>query len=253
MTLRDFDEWARALLDPDSLASVDDSLNGIQVSRPEGELERVAFAVDASLETMRRAVEAGARLLFVHHGIFWGKPLRVEGFHRERLKLLLDSDLALYASHLPLDRHPVVGNNAVLAGLLGLEDLEPFGSYHGVKIGWKGAFPRPLKLEEAVARILPDGTPPNCVLPCGPETIRTAAVVSGGAAFEVSQAIDEGVDLYVTGEASHSIYGAAVEGRINFVAAGHYRTEVHGVRAVAERLERETGLSTVFVDLPTGL
>ncbi|MEI6876323.1 MAG: Nif3-like dinuclear metal center hexameric protein, partial [Spirochaetota bacterium] len=113
MKLSDFDAWARTLLDIDSLAGVDDSLNGVQVGRSDGDIERVAFAVDASFETIRRAAELGAQLLFVHHGLFWGKPLRVEGFLRDRIKLLLDSDIALYACHLPLDRHPEVGNNAV--------------------------------------------------------------------------------------------------------------------------------------------
>jgi dinuclear metal center YbgI/SA1388 family protein len=253
MKLRDVDAWCRALLDPDALVGIDDSLNGVQVSRSDGDIGRVAFAVDASLETIRRAATAGCQVLFVHHGIFWGKAVRIEGFLRDRIKLLLDADLALYACHLPLDRHPTIGNNAILAELLGLEGREPFGASHGVKLGWKGSFPEPISLDEILSRILPDGSPPNCILPGGPSAVKTAAVVSGGAPFVLSQAIDEGLDLYVTGEASHSIYNSAIEAKINFIAAGHYRTETHGVRAVAELLGRETGLETTFIDMPTGL
>ncbi|HUX38298.1 MAG TPA: Nif3-like dinuclear metal center hexameric protein [Rectinemataceae bacterium] len=253
MKLSLLDAWFRDLLDPDALAGVDDSLNGLQVSRSGAELDRVAFAVDASLESIRRAAEAGAQLLFVHHGLFWGKPLRIEGFLRERIKLLLDADLALWACHLPLDRHPVVGNNAVLADMLGLVDREPFGLYHGVKLGFKGRFPEPIDLAEARRRVLPDGSPALALIPAGPASIGSAAVISGGAAFEVNEAIKEGLDLYVTGEASHSIYAAVVESSTSFLAAGHYGTEVHGVKAVAARLGRETGLETLFLDLPTGL
>ena len=253
MRTTELDAWFRSLLDPDALSGVDDSLNGMQVGRSGEEVESVAFAVDASLETIRRAAEGGAQLLFVHHGLFWGKAVRIEGFMRERVKLLLDADLALWACHLPLDKHPEVGNNAVLADMLGLVDREPFGAYHGVMLGFRGRFPEAVDLATALARIDPDGNQARSVIPAGPDTIRTAAVVSGGAPFEVHQAIDAGIDLYVTGEPSHSIYATVVENSTTFVAAGHYRTETHGVKAVAARLARETGLRTMFVDVPTGL
>ncbi len=253
MTTHDFDRWCRSILEIDALSSIDDSLNGIQVDRGPGALRRVAFAVDACAETIRRAREAGAELLFVHHGLFWGKPARIAGALRERLKMLLDADMALYACHLPLDKHPELGNNAVLARLLGLEGLEPFGGYHGVKLGYKGRFREPVTLEEALLRILPDGSAPRTLIPRGPERLTTAAVMSGGAPFEVFEAIDAGVDLYVTGEGSHSIYHAVLESRTTFLAAGHYATETHGVRALAERLALETGLETRFIDAPTGL
>jgi dinuclear metal center YbgI/SA1388 family protein len=249
----ELDAWFRSLLDPDALSGVDDSLNGMQVARAGAEVTKAAFAVDASLEAIRRAAQGGAQLLFVHHGLFWGKAVRIEGFMRERVKFLLDSDLALWACHLPLDRHPEVGNNAVLADMLGLVDREPFGAYHGAKLGFSGRFPQAVDLATAIARINPDGSPAACVIPSGPTAMRTAAVISGGGAFEVNQAIAAGIDLYVTGEASHAVYGAVIESRTTFVAAGHYRTEVHGVKAVAARLARETGLETFFVDLPTGL
>jgi len=228
------------------------ALNGVQVAH-RGPVRRIAAAVDGSLRTIEAAAAEGANLLLVHHGLFWGKPERIEGSLRARLKLLFDADLALYACHLPLDKHPEVGNNAILARLLGLQQLEPFGLYHGVKLGFRGVFPEPLRLDEALRRVLPDGSRPRTLVPSGPDLVRTAAVVSGGAPFELEALVREGVDLFVTGEPSHSIYHSALESRTSFLAAGHYATEVHGVRAVAERLALETGLETRFIDSPTGL
>lgn len=253
MTFHDFDTWCRSFLAIDAFAGLDDSLNGIQVDSDPPELRRLAFAVDASLESIRRAAESGAQALFVHHGLFWGKPARLAGNLRARVKLLLDSGLGLYACHLPLDQNPELGNNARIARLLGLEDIEPFGLYHGQKIGCKGRFAAPIRMDAALARLGPAAAKPLAVIPAGPELVSSAAVVSGGGAMEAFQAIGEGLDLYITGEASHSVYNDVVEARLNFAALGHYATETFGVRAVAEKAARELGLETPFIDLPTGL
>lgn len=253
MNLSELDAWCRSFLEIEAFKKIDDSLNGVQVGRGDGPVTRVAFAVDACAETLRRAAEEKAQVLFVHHGLFWGFPVRIEGVLLARIRALLDRDMALYACHLPLDAHPEYGNNAVLARMLGLSGVKPFGIHRGVSLGFQGALDPPISLEDAVRRILPDGSRPRSILPFGPGGIRSAAVVSGGAPFEVLQAVEQGLDLYVTGEPSHSVYHAAQEAGINFVAAGHYATEVWGVRAVAEKLARETGLETVFVEVPTGL
>jgi dinuclear metal center YbgI/SA1388 family protein len=253
MNLKDFDLWCRSFLAIEELGRIDDSLNGVQVGRSSTPLELVAFAVDACAESIRRARAAGAQLLFVHHGLFWGRPARVEGLLLERMRLLLGADMGLYACHLPLDKHPEVGNNAVLAARIGLGEIRPFGSYHGVDIGLRGVLDPKLGLDEIIARVLPDGSRPRTLIPGAAREIGSVAVVSGGAAMEAFQALDAGIDLYVTGEPSHSIYHAVVEGGMGFLAAGHYATEVWGVQAVAERLSRETGLKTLFIDLPTGL
>jgi dinuclear metal center YbgI/SA1388 family protein len=253
MELLDFDRWCRSFLEIDALSRVDDSLNGVQVGRSGGPIELVAFAVDACAESIRRAQAAGAQLLFVHHGLFWGKASRVEGPLLGRMRLLLGADMALYACHLPLDRHPEVGNNAVLARRMGLVDLVGFGEYHGIEIGLRGRLDPPLGLEEIAHRVLPDGSRPLTLIPGAKAEPETVAVVSGGAAMEALQAIGSGIDLFVTGESSHSVYHSVVEAGLGFLAAGHYATEVWGVKAVAERLARETGLKTLFIDLPTGL
>jgi dinuclear metal center YbgI/SA1388 family protein len=256
MTTARWDKFFRSILNLEAFAAADPSLNGLQVDNDGAEVRKIAFAVDASLETFKRAAAAGAGMLFVHHGLFWGQPLRVTGGHRERIKALLDHNLALYAVHLPLDQDPRLGNNAGLAELLGLENLEPFGLWNGVKIGWKGTFPAPLTIDEAVKRIS-GGEPPGSrslgVFPFGAAENRTCAVISGGAAQEVLEAIDEGVDLYVTGESSHAVYHQMLEGRINVIAGGHYATEVWGVRRVMARCAGETDAELEFIDIPTGL
>ncbi|MDR0377638.1 MAG: Nif3-like dinuclear metal center hexameric protein [Spirochaetaceae bacterium] len=253
MITRTIDAFFRGLLDIEGFASIDSSLNGLQVDNDGAEFEKIAFAVDASLETFKRAAAAGAGLVFVHHGLFWGAPLRVSGGHRERLKVLLDRNLALYAVHLPLDQHPKLGNNAALAELLGIENPEPFGLYHSRKIGYKGTLSAPLTVEDAVKRIAFAGRPPAGVFPFGKTECRTVAVVSGGAAREAFQAIEEGVDLFVTGEASHTVYHPLLESGVNMIAGGHYSTEVWGVRRVMERCAAELNADVEFIDAPTGL
>jgi len=253
MTTSVLDRYFRSLLDIEGFASMDDSLNGLQVDNDGRKISKVAFAVDACLETMERAAGSGAGLLFVHHGLFWGKPLAVKGAFRKRMALLMETGLAVYAVHLPLDQHPELGNNAALADLLGMVEIQPFGDYHGRKIGYKGVLKDKLTIESAVQRISFMGRPAPFCLPFGPRESATCAVVSGGAAFEALQAIDEGMDLYVTGEASHSVYHHALEGKLNLIAGGHYSTEVWGVRRVMAKLVEDTGLEAEFLDSPTGL
>ena len=252
-TTRTLDNFFRGLLDIDGFISTDSSLNGLQVDNDGSELKKIAFAVDAALEVFKRAVNAGASLLFVHHGLFWGAVPRVEGTYRERIKFLLDNNLALYAVHLPLDQHPRLGNNAVLAELLGIEEPEPFGMYHGRKIGYKGKLIKALTVEEAVKKISFMNRPPLGVFPFGKKENQSCAVISGGAASEAFQALDEGVDLYVTGESSHVVYHPAQEGRLNIIAGGHYSTEVWGVRRLMDECTKQLGIDSEFVDVPTGL
>jgi dinuclear metal center YbgI/SA1388 family protein len=252
-SVKKLDSFFRNILDIEGFASCDPSLNGVQVDNDGEAVGKIAFAVDASLETFKRAKEAGAGLLFVHHGLFWGNPLRVCGVHRERLRFLLENNLALYAAHLPLDQHPELGNNAGLAKLLGLTNIEAFGTYHEKKIGYKGLFPQPATIDEAVKRIAFMDRPPLSVFPFGKKTNTSCAIISGGAAMEVREAIEEGIDLYITGEAAHSVYADCLEAGINVIAGGHYSTEVWGVRNVMERCANELHIDTVFIDLPTGL
>ncbi|MDR2792473.1 MAG: Nif3-like dinuclear metal center hexameric protein [Treponema sp.] len=251
MTSKKLDIFFKDILAIDTIE--DASLNGLQVDNDGSDIRKIAFATDACGETFERAAGAGAGMLFVHHGLFWGKPCAPTGLHRARLKFLLDNNIALYAVHLPLDKHPQYGNNAALARKLGIECLEPFGAYHGQKIGWKGTLKTPLAIEEAVSLISFMDRPPLSVLPFGKKRILTAAVISGGAPEFVNEAAAEGMDLFVTGDASHSWYHYALEAHINVIAGGHYSTEVWGVRAVMGLCAETLNMDVEFIDVPTGL
>ena len=234
-------------------ARVDPALNGLQVGRVGTEVTRIAFAVDACVETFQRAGDWGAELLFVHHGLFWGRPLALTGTHLARVRLLLEHDLALYAMHLPLDCHPTLGNNAGMAAALELRERAPFGEFRGVMVGLQGRLPEPCPLADVTDALF--GGERNClaVLPFGPDRVERVALVSGGGTRDLAAAIAAGVDLFVTGDAAHETYHAALEAGINVVSGGHYLSEVYGVRAVAERLARDTGVATTLIDVPTGL
>jgi len=247
------DSFFRGFLDIEGFAGKDNSMNGIQVDNDGGEIGKIAFGVDACLETFERAAELGVGMVFVHHGLFWGSPLQMAGNHRQRVKFLLDHNICLYAVHLPLDQHPKLGNNYGLAELLGLEGVEPFCEYHGLKIGYKGVFPQPLSIDQAAKKIAFSDRPPLGVYPFGKKENKTCAVISGGMAKGALQAIDQGVDLYVTGEMSHEIYHECLEGKLNMIAGGHYSTEVWGVCAVMRHCAGELQIDTVFIDNPTGL
>ena len=260
MLISDFDAFVRgALITPMAPADAADSApNGLQVGAADAAVARVAFAVDCGMEVLRRAAEQDAQLLFVHHGLFWGRQVTVTGGLFERLRVLMQRDLALYAVHLPLDAHPRLGNNAGMAAALGLTDCRPFGNYHGVDIGVAGRvpearYPDGATLDELLAD--PFGGRERCsaVLPFGAERIRTVGLVSGGGTRIVSQAIAAGLDLYITGDASHEVYHEALEAGINVVFAGHYATETWGVRNMMAHTDAHTELATTFIDLPTGL
>jgi len=243
----------KKLLAQNLVWNADNSLNGLQVDNDGSEIGKIAFAVDASLECFKRAKQAGAGMVFVHHGLFWGKCERLERGFRERIKYLLDNNLCLYGVHLPLDQHPVYGNNAVLADLLGISVPNPFGLYNGHKIGFKGTLSKPLTIDEAAEKISFMGRPALGLYPFGKRINANAAVISGGAAEEVMQALEEKVDLYITGEPSHSYYHHALEGSLNVIAGGHYSTEVWGVRKVMEAAANQLNIDTEFIDIPTGL
>ncbi|MCL1930451.1 MAG: Nif3-like dinuclear metal center hexameric protein [Treponema sp.] len=253
LTTAKLDAFFRSFLEIDDFASSDNSLNGIQVDNDGAGIHKIAFGVDASMETFEQAAAVNAGMLFVHHGLFWGVPLRIAGNLRGRIKFLLDHNICLYAVHLPLDQHPKLGNNVCLAELLGLENVEPFGGYHGRKIGYKGTFPKPVTVDEAVKKISFMGRPPAGVFQFGKKENTSAAIISGGAAKNALDAIEDGVDLFVTGEISHSVYHECLEGKLNMIAGGHYCTEVWGPQAVMRHCTAELDIDVEFVDVPTGL
>jgi dinuclear metal center YbgI/SA1388 family protein len=234
------------------VAEIEDaSDNGLQVEGTE-EIRTVAFAVDACQQAFHRAAQAGAQMLVTHHGLFWGKSLMVTGIHRERLSFLVQHQLSLYSVHLPLDVHPEVGNNVRLARLLGLEPGGRFGDYHGVLLGVMGTFSSAVSRDELVNRLEENLGAAMTVLPYGPDTIKTVGIISGGAASMADQAAAAGVDLFLTGEASHSVFHQIVERGMNVVYGGHYATETLGLKALAGHLSEQFDILTTFLDIPTG-
>ncbi|MCD6143282.1 Nif3-like dinuclear metal center hexameric protein [Thermococcus sp.] len=235
------------------LAFPDKSRNGLQVEGKE-EVEKIAFAVDACMDTFIKARAFGADMLIVHHGLIWGGIEYVRGLVQKRLKFLLENELNLYAAHLPLDLHPEVGNNVQLLKLLELEPKEPFGSYNGLSISYISEFdePKPLPL---VAQILVEKLKTDYVkaYEFGVEEIRRVGVVSGRGGFAIPEAIEKGVNLFITGEFLHDDYHTAKEGRLSVIAAGHYASETLGVKALMPVLREKFGVKTVFIDNPTGL
>ena len=252
MTLADFDRWVRGLMAFGETESIDASLNGIQVGDEGKAVAKAAFAVDACMDSFRRAADGGADVLFVHHGLFWGPARPLTGVLGERVRFLMANGLALYACHLPLDRHAELGNNARMAAALGLEDVEPFGEYRGRMIGTKGRLPEPLDMDGVVKRLFGAWDTRVNALPFGPREIRTVGMVSGGGTREAAQAAAQGLDLYITGDSAHTIYHESREAGLNVLFAGHYWTEVFGVKAVSEAAAENLALDTFFIDVPTG-
>jgi dinuclear metal center YbgI/SA1388 family protein len=229
----------------------DDSLNGLQVEN-RAEVDTAAFAVDVSVESVRIAKQAGAQFLFVHHGLFWGKPSPLTGSLYHRVRSLMEADISLYAAHLPLDMHPVFGNNAQLAKLMGWKKTADFGEYHEQVIGKSVRFGKPVPLHD-ISKKMGD------VLRCDPVLwnfggafVKHAAVISGGAISMIDQVIRCGLDTLITGEPEHVQYWKAKECGINVLFYGHYLTETVGVKALQQKVKKDLKLNTVFIDLPTG-
>jgi len=242
-------------LDTESYADVDASANGLQVGPADATVEHVAFAVDAAVGTIEQAAGAGADLLVTHHGLSWGGIDRVTGTHYRRIAPLVERDLALYVSHLPLDGHQELGNAAGVADVLGLEDRAPFGELGGETVGQRGRAADPYtagELRETLAAALDTGDGAVRVLEFGPPRVEDVAVVTGAGSDMLEEALAAGADALVTGEGKHRVYHEAREAGITVVLAGHYATETFGVRSLADLVDG-WGLETTFVDHPTGL
>ena len=232
------------------IGDYDGAANGLQVAN-RGTVTRMAATVDASLATVKLAIAAKADLFIVHHGLFWGPSHPWTGKKFELIRLLVENNLAVYSSHLPLDAHPRLGNNAQLCAALGLKNLKPFFQSHGQAIGFQAVAKISLK-ELAVKLARATGAPPR-IIPGGPEMCRRIGVVTGGAGGDLKTAAAEGVDTLISGEGPHWTYALAEELGINVLYGGHYATETFGVKALAAHLAKKFRLPWAFVDHPTGL
>ncbi|PSQ46437.1 Nif3-like dinuclear metal center hexameric protein [Halobacteriales archaeon SW_7_65_23] len=255
MQCQDLVDRLDAELRTDAYADLDASANGLQVGPGTHDVETVAVAVDAAVATIERAAAADADLLVTHHGISWGGIERVTGREYERIAALLENDIALYTSHLPLDGHQELGNAAGVADVLDLDDRDPFGELGGEHIGQRGRAPdalMPDTLRDRLQSTLDTGGRDVQLLAFGPDEIRDVAIVTGSGVDWLDEAVAVGADVLVTGEGKQQAYHQAREAGIHVVLAGHYATETFGVRALQERFE-EWGLDTTFIDHPTGI
>jgi dinuclear metal center YbgI/SA1388 family protein len=238
-----------ALLEPSRFR--DYGPNGLQVpGKPT--VARVATGVSASAELFERALAAQADLILVHHGLFWGRgPAPIDPTMKRRLKLLFEADVSLVAYHLPLDAHPTVGNNALIASALGAETHTPFGEHEGEPIGVLARFAGDgMDATELRARVAELTEREPLSFDAGPPQVRKLAIVSGAGASYLDEAIAVGADAFLTGEPAERVMTQAREGAIHFIAAGHYATETFGVKALGEHLAERHGVEHVFIDVP---
>jgi dinuclear metal center YbgI/SA1388 family protein len=229
----------------------DSSPNGLQVQGAT-KVAKIAFAVDASKQTIQAAVRARADMLIVHHGLWWGRHEQIVGNMHARIAALIKGDLSLYAAHLPLDCHPEVGNNVELARLFDMTVEAWFGDYKGTPIG---AIARPTGSisRDDLCQVMKTklGAAPE-MLAFGPSRVRLAGLLSGGGAMFAEEAARVGCDTLITGETSHSSYHMAKEAGVNLIFGGHYATETVGVRALERHLKKRFSVTTRFIDAPTG-
>jgi dinuclear metal center YbgI/SA1388 family protein len=238
-------------------ADLDASANGLQVGPERGTVERVAFCTDGVKQTFERAADWGADAVVVHHGISWGGIERITGRTYGRVAPLVDHDVALYVSHLPLDSHPELGNAAGLADLLGLDSREPFGRVGPEHVGQRGRASDAFgvdELRETLAAELSTGGQPVRTIDFGPDEIRDIAIATGDGSDYVGEADTAGVDALVMGEGKQKTYHEAREAGLNVFLAGHYATETFGVRSLQDWIEGwDEEIETTFFDVPTGL
>lgn len=239
----------------DAYADLDASANGLQIGSGDREIEHVALAVDAAVETIEQAHTARADLLVTHHGISWGGIERITGRQYDQIERALEYGIDLYCSHLPLDGHQELGNAAGIADLLELGQREPFGTLGGEYVGQRGQTPDSVDLSTVCERLRADldtGAGQIRTLDFGPSAISDVAIVTGSGVDWLGEAAEAGADLLITGEGKQKAYHEARELGINVVLGGHYATETFGVRSLQDLLS-EWGLDTTYIDCPTGL
>jgi dinuclear metal center YbgI/SA1388 family protein len=225
--------------------------NGLQVPGPD-EVSTIATGVSAHAELFELAAGERAGLLLVHHGLFWGSgAVPIDAVLKRRLQILFDADMALAAYHLPLDAHPELGNNALLARALDAESYVPFARHHGEPIGVLARLPGDgLAPRELFDRVRTITSREPLVFDAGPEVVRSVAIVSGAGADYLGEAQAAGADALLTGEVAERAMAQAREHGLHLIAAGHYATETLGVKRLGEHLAERFGLRHVFLDVP---
>lgn len=251
--LGDVAEYLDTYLQVRDVPDEGNAVNGLQVENG-GTVDRIVAAVDASLDAILGAApvgEVGGTLLLVHHGLFWDGNLPLTGRRYRRVHALLERNTALYSAHIPLDLHPDVGNNMVLARRLDVALEGWFGEYRGRRLGVFGELSLPR--EELVRRVEGQLTASARLVPGGPSTTSRVGILTGSGGGYIGQARAAGIDTLVTGEGAHHTYFDAMEFGVNVIYAGHYATEQVGVQALAQHLGLRFELPWEFHRHPTGM
>lgn len=243
-------KYCDRILRAPQIKDYDGAMNGLQVENS-GSVTRIAAAVDATPKTVELASQARANLLIVHHGLFWSPRQPWTGSNYKLMRALVRGDMAVYSSHLPLDAHPVFGNNARLCKALGFRNLRPFFVAKDQAIGFR--VQTTIERSELQRRLTNVLHNEPLLAPGGPKVCRVIGVVTGGAGGDVKRAFDEGVDTFITGEGPHWTYALAEELGINVFYGGHYATEIFGVKALGKHLSERFKVPWEFLDYPTGL
>jgi dinuclear metal center YbgI/SA1388 family protein len=256
ISLRELATYTDSLLETEKNSDYPNALNGVQLCN-QGSIRKIAAAVDFSTRAIQDAATSGANLLLVHHGMFWGGLEPLTGSHYKRVRMLIEADIAVYASHLPLDRHPTLGNNALLAKELRLQPSAPFGRFEDTFIGLCGQDDIETVGIIAYAREFArrhGGDVRHSLTRAGRQTRKWAICTGAGATTDtLKEAITMGVDTLIVGEGAHWTAIHAEENDLVIIYAGHYATETLGVRALAQHLGDRYGLPWYFVSAPTGL
>jgi dinuclear metal center YbgI/SA1388 family protein len=247
VTLKKIESDLKSLLKPQQFN--DYCPNGLQIQGKD-EIKKIVSGVTASMNLIDAAIADNADLILVHHGYFWkGEAQPLTGIKRDRIAALLANNVSLIAYHLPLDVHPELGNNAQLGKLLGFETTGAFGNYDQHLIGLTGATPSPMNVKDFADLLSNRLAREPLIVKGGDHKITKVAWCTGAAQNYIEQAIEAGVDAFVTGEVSEPTVHIAREAGIHFFAAGHHATERYGVQAVGGYLAEKFSLEHRFIDI----
>jgi len=242
--------WIDTELKVRELPDLDGAYNGLQIENS-GKVTRIVAAVDASLQSIEAAARVPGTLLVVHHGLFWDRMPQVTERRYRRIRAAIAADVAVYSAHLPLDAHPRLGNNILLAQQLGLEVSGPFGNYKGLEVGLHGVLEEDRDaLVQRLATVVGQSVR---LVPGGPQRPTRGALSTGGAGSSVPAAAARECDTFITGEGAHHTWFDAMEGGVKLLFAGHWSTEVFGVKALAAALSAPFGVPWEFQAQPTGM
>ena len=248
MQLHEFEKYLNTLLKPEQIK--DFCPNGLQIQGRE-KITKVITGVTATQALIEQAIAEKADALVVHHGFFWkNESYVIRGMKHKRIKALMDNDINLFAYHLPLDIHPTLGNNAQLAKLFAIENVEPLEAGNALSVAVRGEFAQALTAQALEQRISKELNR-TCmhIAPPSNKVIKTVAWCSGGGQNYIELAAEQGIDAFISGEVSEQTTHIAREMDIHFYCAGHHATERYGAKALAEHFNQHLPLQAKFIDI----